>query len=65
MITYYTEYPFGEFRAKNDVEALKNDALVIYRESIGIEKSGVMQILRDDYETLSDERKRAMIDLLD
>lgn len=33
-IIYYTEYPFGEFTAESDEEALtKSNAKVIYRES--------------------------------
>lgn len=33
MKTYYTEYPKGQFKAASDEEAIKNNALVVYRES--------------------------------
>lgn len=29
---YYTEYPKGSFHAANDVETLKNKALVVYKQ---------------------------------
>lgn len=33
MKTYYTEYPKGQFKAASDEEAIKHNALVVYRES--------------------------------